>query len=312
MTEEYTTPEKPTFGQRMWKALGAFLRGLFKLLAILIILAVIGVIGYFGVQQLYRGYLGLQDDIVRVEDSQAIQEQSAQQLAESLETIKERLDALELQSDNQKGAFAGLTSQIEDIQATQEAYQEALKAEGAKDQAVLEEINTALEELEDDIGSLESAVEKNSEKLDDLQEEIEAIKDSTQSDQVPIDDLRRDLELVKVMELLTRSRLFLVENNLGLAISDIQSARDILEAMEVPDYQIETKEAIIERLELALTNLPASPELAAEDLEIAWQLLIDGFPNEPDLEAETTSTPSPQVEESTPTPTITPTPTPTP
>jgi hypothetical protein len=75
--------------------------------------------------------------------------------------------------------------------------------------------------------------------------------------------------------------------------------------LSVPEYQIEAKELIIAHLDMALENLPEAPILAAEDLEIAWQLLKQGLPDEPPLEAETETEGTP-----TPGPTVTPTATP--
>ncbi|HSG43822.1 MAG TPA: hypothetical protein VLA72_11755 [Anaerolineales bacterium] len=41
------------------------------------------------------------------------------------------------------------------------------------------------------------------------------------------------------------------------------------------------------RLDLVLKNLPAFPVAASNDLDIAWQILIDGYP------VPTTATPTP-------------------
>jgi hypothetical protein len=68
------------------------------------------------------------------------------------------------------------------------------------------------------------------------------------------------------------------------------------------------------RLDLALGNLPAFPVIAADDVDIAWQLMMIGLPESeadviatftPTLEATPTftSTPTPEpVLEATPTP----------
>jgi hypothetical protein len=106
------------------------------------------------------------------------------------------------------------------------------------------------------------------------------------------------------MELLTRSRLSLVENNAGEAEQDVRAARQLLAGLggEVPEYQVEALSSIIARLDQALIDLPARPVLAADNLEIAWQLLRSGLPGEP--------TPGPTLTPGTPTGTPTPGPAP--
>ena len=69
-------------------------------------------------------------------------------------------------------------------------------------------------------------------------------------------------QLVKAMELLTRARLVLVQNNLGLAQFDIQAGRKILANLQVeaPAHQTEQIARIVARLDAALDNLPAARE----------------------------------------------------
>ena len=127
---------------------------------------------------------------------------------------------------------------------------------------------------------------------------------------------------MKAMEMLTRGRLYLVQNNLGLAQNEVQAARDVLAGLVAPDYQQAALNAMIIRLDLALANLPGAPVLAAEDLEIAWQLLRAGLPSEgaaataerPALSTEAVTPLATQASETTATPTDAPeaTPTPTP
>jgi hypothetical protein len=77
----------------------------------------------------------------------------------------------------------------------------------------------------------------------------------------------------------------------------------------VADYQQATLDEIIQRLDLALEYLPQTPILAAEDLEVAWQLLKIGLPESPseDIDLQPTATPEAStaepLAENTPTPT---------
>jgi len=149
---------------------------------------------------------------------------------------------------------------------------------------------------------------------------VQALESQLQAEDAPISILRRELQIVKAMELLTRSRLFILENNLGLAKDDLSAARDLLASMKVSASQVRAQKDILARLDLAIGNLPASPVLAAEDVEIAWQLLLKGLPGEPLIPTSSyvaptaTNTPTSSATLETPQPSTTPEeiPTPTP
>jgi hypothetical protein len=93
-----------------------------------------------------------------------------------------------------------------------------------------------------------------------------------------------------------------------LAAGELQAASALLLNLQqqAPVYQQAALDGIIQRLSIAAGNLPARPVLAAEDLEIAWQLLQAGLPGgqggvlpaaetpaSPDLEITPTPTPVP-------------------
>ena len=154
---------------------------------------------------------------------------------------------------------------------------------------------------------------------------LAGLQDKLQIEGTPLENIRNELQLVKAMELLTRARMLLDTNNLGLAQEDLQSASDLLNELQarLPDDQKTNLSEIIERLNTASGNLPNRPILASDDLEIAWQLLLTGLPEQnqtataevsgtPDVSSALT-TPSPEsTGAATPEVTLTPTPTPTP
>jgi hypothetical protein len=83
--------------------------------------------------------------------------------------------------------------------------------------------------------------------------------------------------------MLSRARLYLYESNFGLARLDVQAARDLLLSLQ-SDIATDKEAAlgeVITRLDLALGNLPDFPVIAADDLNIAWQLLVNGLPDLP-------------------------------
>jgi chromosome segregation ATPase len=109
--------------------------------------------------------------------------------------------------------------------------------------------------------------------------------------------LDRQIKLLKGMELLSRARLFLYQSNFGLAKQDIQSARAIFAAMQTSAPELESKDLaeVVNRLDLAIARLPEFPVVASDDLDIAWQLLLQGIPQIPTMTATFTVTPEPTV-----------------
>jgi len=160
-------------------------------------------------------------------------------------------------------------------------------------------------------------------------ESLATLQDRMSGDRSP-EALLRSLQVLRAMELLTRSRMLLVQNNVGLARTDLAAARELMIELQpvVPADQQDAIEEVIARLDAALSALPGSPVAAADALEGAWQLLLAGLPSAATTaaEAEATVAPaegtptaevSPTVEsvptaEPTPTVEATPTPTPTP
>jgi hypothetical protein len=125
--------------------------------------------------------------------------------------------------------------------------------------------------------------------------------------------LYRELHMLRAMELVTRGRHLLAQNNLGQARSDVEAGRDLLAALqsEVSPGQALALADIVALLDAALESLPAAPVAAADGLDGAWQLLVVGLP------VETTVTPTLEVTPGvtvtlTPTVTVTTTVTPTP
>jgi len=92
-----------------------------------------------------------------------------------------------------------------------------------------------------------------------------------------VDDMAQTLMLFRAWELVARARLRLLENNLGLAQTDVENADEILQiiifslpqdAPEIDDIQnVQT------RLALAADNLNLDTTIAGIDLETAWDEL---------------------------------------
>ncbi|HUT17957.1 MAG TPA: hypothetical protein VM366_02260 [Anaerolineae bacterium] len=309
---------------------------------------------------------------IRLDLLEARQKQAAEQLTERLDGLQGRVRGLEAQGDQDKQALARLGARVtaaETAQAAQAAaldHLAAIEAELAMLQAALTQIEethsalytdvdglqegqqavqAGLGALEEDLGAVQEALDATASSLDAVEAKIDtlseeasqqgevlaALQERLSGEKAP-ESLLRSLQVLRAMELLTRSRLLLVQNNVGLARTDLAAARELMIELQstVPADQQDATEEVIARLGIALDALPGSPVTAADALEGAWQLLLAGLPSGTAAGAEAAATVapaegtpavevSPTVEgtptaEATPTAEVTPeaTPTPTP
>ena len=155
-------------------------------------------------------------------------------------------------------------------------------------------LQTQLDETNNRVETLEKSIEAHSAsltKLDEIQATLEN-EIQTKQDETLL-ELKHEVMLTRAVDMLGRARLYLAQSNFGLAKEDVQSAREVLAELQF-ETQDELLRQVIARLDLALGNLPAFPVVAAGDLEIAWQILMTGVP-------ENTPTPT-QIPTATPTP----------
>lgn len=149
-------------------------------------------------------------------------------------------------------------------------------------------------ELESDLESLDRRISAHSTRLDDI--------DALQAEMAGDFDARtiefvRELQLVRVMELLSRARLFLFEANYGLAANDIDAARLIVLELqrESIEWNSETVSEVVFRLDKSLNALPGRPVVAAADLDIAWQVLLGGLSEALPIDIEADAEPTPDT-----------------
>lgn len=186
---------------------------------------------------------------------------------------------------------------------------QAMEAEIATLQTQLDEMNTRISALEGSVEAHTTSIEKLEEMQATLETQLQMNNDAI------LLELKHEVMFTRALDILARGRLYLAQSNFGLAKADVQTARDLL-----AELQAEKEDAVLakalERLDLALANLPDFPVVASGDLEIAWQILVSG--NAPASTATATATPTATapIESATPTPpavdsTFTPTPFPT-
>lgn len=118
-------------------------------------------------------------------------------------------------------------------------------------------------------------------KLEEMQVSLQTSLDTHKAD--VLKQIEEQLTLTRAIELLARSRLYLSQSNFGLAKTDVTAARDLLFGLQpaIAADQSAALKIVIERLDLALSNLPLYPVVAVFDLDLAWQYLVDGLPNVP-------------------------------
>jgi archaellum component FlaC len=178
------------------------------------------------------------------------------------------------------------------------------------------ELNDRLDQVEKTI----SGIEKQQADILKDQEDLQKTLQSQDNEQF-LKPLLLEIQSIKVLQHINRSRLFLIENNYGLAKSDLQQGRFLLSTM-MENATKEQQDIILlwsARLDLAISHLPDNPDLAGEDLEIIWSLMSNGFSgsaNENLVSSEIgdnyQGTETPQADNTvTPELTLTPTPTPT-
>ena len=278
---------------------------------------------YFGVNALFSNII----QSIQVNSQQIDGLETRLQLAEDQQvqrnsTITTRLQAVEISNDQQKASFDELQGRIDTLEADQAALLETATSElgkildkAAKDQA---DMLAELGNLNADLKSLHSELNTLGRDFDSLQAEIDTLNKAGASGEERLQLMETEwakqlsvltamdhqLQLFKAIELLTRSRYYLVQNNLGLAGQEIQTTYELLLQIEadIPDYQAATYSEILTELESAQANLPEKPVAAADHVDSAWNMLMQGLPDMPQDEAVSEPNPTPTAE-ATPTPT---------
>jgi len=169
-------------------------------------------------------------------------------------------------------------------------------------------------DLQTRLATLEAGQTPQNDSLSNLDTRVKTLEGADVQRNESLTELTYQSDLLRAMELLSRARTFLYQSNFGLARLDVQAARDVLAEMQssAPESKQKDLQEALFRLDLALKNLPDFPVAASDDLDIAWQVLLDGYPVVsptqtptpiPTTISEDTVTP---VFDSTPTPTATP------
>jgi chromosome segregation ATPase len=234
----------PTLATRVWRIT-------VRVLLAALIGVGLGAAAYYGAPALYRQYI----EPVRV---------NTERLAELEQAMTQAQGAARQQSE----AAAARMAEIETSLAAQTEALAELRAD-------VDGLQSGLTQQDRRLDTLEAL----SDRVDEVQSDLETTAGqiaSLQGVDAPVQRLGRQLQMIRAMELLIRARLWLNQSNLGLAEDEMQTAQEILSdlAATSPADEAVTLAAIDARLDQALANLSRAPVVAADDLEIAWELLL--------------------------------------
>ena len=253
--QELEIVEEPGFGDRLADFFVKFIKIFLRVLVILLLGIGLGAGLYFGVPALYNQFIEpVQVHGEQITDLTARQQQDTTQLTERLDDLQERLAALETADTEDAEVFAVL-------EARQDTLALALEQQDA--------IQEQLDAMQADIDDLMEITGANASLLDALTVQVN-------SEDQPLLVLARDLQKVKALQVIGRARLDLNEGNTVAAAQNVDTALSILEqaVVDAPEEEAAQIAAVVERLEMVQENLGTAPLIAANDLEVAWQLLL--------------------------------------
>lgn len=300
MNDENPSPSQASTGDRLLSGIFSLARIFVRFILIVLLIGLLALL-LFGIPYAYYRFVTpALNEVKYVASAQVEQEQLSQRLLDDLQGLQQRADTLETRLDSERQRFGEIDQAIEDLEATQLAQMdEFMETQTAIDENV-RSINTDIDSLDSRLAELSTALDQYAANVAAVDEKSQELETRLLSEDEPINRLYRDIVVLKAMELLTRSRLLIYQSDFGLAQDDLESARELLSGLELPQAQAELQAEVVERIDQVLENLPDAPELATGDLEIAWQLLNDGLFSSSAPAPAVSSTPAPVSASSTP------------
>ena len=180
--------------------------------------------------------------------------------------------------------FAAVEQQIEGDAARITELEDqvaALTATGATVPSALGELDSRLAALTESQAATETGAADLQDQIDAHTANLETLTDSTAAlDATALrieGQLGAGLDIARSMELISRAQMYLYQSNYGLALDDSVTARSILAQIDPEAAGVDAAviTGTVERLDLAIGALPDRPVLAADDLSIAWRMLLD-------------------------------------
>lgn len=289
MSEQNT---KPSFFIR-------FLKVLFRLILTLLFGIILGAALYFGFQFVYTELvIPTQQNTTNLQNLNSRVNQQWDLLQEKNKELEDRLSEIESDQDTTIDQISELITDIEQISADLNAYQ-----------MQQEDLTTQIEKIDQSIVDL---MDQNKD-LNALNKDLIASVEDLEVEK-KLQPVYQDLQLFKILLQVNRSRLFLIQDNYGLAKQELELANELLNALLLSATEEQENEILLwdARLNLSLSHLPDNPILANDDLEILWSMMANGFTNPDDIEGLDNTVENDSNSTSQPSETATATPTPKP
>lgn len=223
---------------------------------------------------------------LRAEIDRLTRENEAQQreLVALQAARRDDMATLSTQLTQQQQALTTAVARLNQRHDDQSAESDALRAGLTAMQSDLINNTTQLDELGGELDGMRATASTLGIRLAELQEiaetsaqQAETAVGATQATTLTLQTMQETLLLFQTWELMTRARLRLLENNLGLATADIRLAEQTLsqlsEAFPAATEEADTLAQIIARLQQALVSLNVNADGAAQDLDRAWDEL---------------------------------------
>ncbi len=270
---------KRSFGRRiLW-----IIKTVFVSLLLIVILGGLAWAAFSGTTELKRSF----DSItVRVDANKQriallndeVAQFKADDLIGKINQLQTNADDLDAQlAALQEQTAADLTRQSDLLTALQE---DVAAAASSSETAVTDtaQLGDAFLALQQDINESNSQIDALGGEFDSLRSETDRLQTDLAATAVAGSDfasLQQTLALFQAWEQITRARLHLSENNVGLAANDVEQTIRLMELLVAASAEEDATalELVQARLALAFNSLPDDPETAVRDLENAWSQL---------------------------------------
>jgi len=240
-----------------------FLQVLLRLILIILIGILIGAGLYFGFKYVYNQVVTpIQQNQAEIQSLNTRVNQQWDLLNEKNIDLEERLTQIENDQDLLNNQVSEILTKIDQNAADLEAF------------------DLKFNDLVEKTDNLERGIQdlaKQDEEFQNLNEEIQTSLENMDVDN-KVKPLQQEIAIFKILLQINRSRLFLVQDNLGLAEQELLIADEMFESLS--EISPENEEEIASwnaRLNLAINHLPNNPALANDDLEILWTMMSNGF-----------------------------------
>jgi hypothetical protein len=273
--------------------LGSILKTTLRILVTVILAVGLGAGLYYGTATLLPWFRTqyiqpVEENTSRLTNLSARLENSLDNIHQRLDDLADRITRDEITLDQHKATQSALTADLAAAEKMQSRLQKTIQAGDSQ-----------LQDLKDQVAALSTQSARSSDLLSYL---------ATQ--QIPPGVLSRQEQATILRELLLRAKVSLNHRNYGQARSDLEHAAAVVDNLinQLPHGQRAGAQELQSILAAGLEALEESPELAADALDLAWRLAVQGF-SSPSQQRTPTGTVQTQVTPS-PFPTRTPTPTP--